>query len=156
MTPRVFDPELPWGNWLRGEHIDGETVFVDEETGERWASLRAAFWNGRLGMSNYNREPPHELLETMHAVLVATVRRKPTFYEQAHDLFESSRLYLCLFHLWLAKEGLIELAENGHGANVNRRPKRTPYRRPKGTPFVVQRDGYGGRAVRAGCGVGRA
>ena len=39
---------------------------------------------------------------------------------------------------------------------VNRRPKRTPYRRPKGTPFVVQRDGYGGRAVRAGCGVGRA
>ncbi len=39
---------------------------------------------------------------------------------------------------------------------VNRRPKRTPYRRPKGTPFVERCDGYGGRAVRAGCGVGRA
>lgn len=39
---------------------------------------------------------------------------------------------------------------------VNRRPKRTPYRRAKGTPFVKQRDGYGGRTVRAGCGVGRA
>jgi hypothetical protein len=28
---------------------------------------------------------------------------------------------------------------------VNRRPKRTPYRRPKGTPFVERRDGYDGR-----------
>jgi three-Cys-motif partner protein len=40
--------------------------------------------------------------------------------------------------------------------SVNRRPKRTPYRRPKGTPFVEQRDGYVGCTVRAGCGVGRA
>ena len=39
---------------------------------------------------------------------------------------------------------------------VNRRPKRTPYRRPKGTPFVEQRDGYVGRTFRAGGGVGRA
>jgi hypothetical protein len=39
---------------------------------------------------------------------------------------------------------------------VNRRPKRTPYRRPKGTPFVEQRNGDDGRTVRAGCGVGRA
>ncbi|MGE7204383.1 transposase, partial [Sphingomonas sp. NPDC019816] len=30
---------------------------------------------------------------------------------------------------------------------VNRRAKRTPYRRPKGTPFVEQRDGYGGCTV---------
>jgi len=45
-------------------------------------------------------------------------------------------------------------------AAVNRRPKRPPYRRAKGTPFVEQRDGYrdgyNGRTVRAGCGVGRA
>ena len=40
--------------------------------------------------------------------------------------------------------------------SVNRRPKGTPYRRAKGTPFVEQRDGYDGRFVRAGCGVGRA
>jgi transposase len=43
-----------------------------------------------------------------------------------------------------------------YNRRVNRRPKRTPYRRPKGTPFVERCDGYGGRAVRAGCGVGRA
>ena len=39
---------------------------------------------------------------------------------------------------------------------VNRLPKRTPYRRAKGTPLVEQRDGYERRTVRAGCGVGRA
>ncbi len=46
--------------------------------------------------------------------------------------------------------------QGGDVPGVNRRPKRTPYRRPKGTPFVERCDGYGGRAVRAGCGVGRA
>jgi len=39
---------------------------------------------------------------------------------------------------------------------VNRRPKWTPHRRAKATPFVVQHDGYDGHAVRAGCGGGRA
>ena len=118
MSPRVCDPELPWGNWLRGEHVDGTTVFVDDETGERWPSLRVAFWNGRLRMPDVNGRPPAELLETMHAVLVATIRRKPTLHEQLGDLFERSRLYLRLFHLWLAREGLIELEENGHGAKA--------------------------------------
>ena len=39
---------------------------------------------------------------------------------------------------------------------VNRRPKRTPYRRVKGTPFVEQHDRFDGRTVRAGRDVGRA
>ncbi len=60
----------------------------------------------------------------------------------------------------LREEATIELEgiEQRHmpALTVNRRPKRTPYRRAKGTPFVKQRDGYGGRTVRAGCGVGRA
>ncbi|MBD8546038.1 hypothetical protein [Sphingomonas sp. CFBP 8760] len=118
MTPRVIDPELPWGNWLRGEHVNGTTVFVDDETGERWPSLRVAFWTGRLRMPNVDGRPPTELLETMHAVLVATIRRKPTLHEQQGDLFERSKLYLRLFHLWLAREGLVELEENGHGAKA--------------------------------------
>jgi len=37
--------------------------------------------------------------------------------------------------------GYYDLSTN----SVNRRPKRTPYRRPKGTPFVERRDGYDGR-----------
>ena len=50
----------------------------------------------------------------------------------------------------------VSSSRNHLGTIVNRRPKRTPYRRAKGTPFVEQRNGYDGRTVRAGCGVGRA
>ena len=61
----------------------------------------------------------------------------------------------------LARQSPVRLAVPHAGnwhvvVDVNRRPKGTPYRRAKGTPFVEQRDGYDGRAVRAGCGVGRA
>ncbi len=113
MSPHRIDPELPWGNWLRGEAAGGD--FVDDATGERWKSLRSALWNGRLAMPDYNREPPPELLETMQAVLAAGVRRNPTFQEQACDLFQNSELYLRMFHLWLASQRLTVLAENGHG-----------------------------------------
>ncbi|MFV0622662.1 hypothetical protein ACBY01_01445 [Sphingomonas sp. ac-8] len=118
MTPHACDPELPWGVWLRGEHVDRKTVFVDEETGERWPSLRAAFWNGRLRMPDHFGKTPHDLLETMHAVLVATIRRSPTIHEQAADIFQSSTLYLLLFHLWLAREGLVELTEDNREARA--------------------------------------
>lgn len=40
--------------------------------------------------------------------------------------------------------------------DVNRRPKRTPHRRAKATPFDGLRDGYSGRVVCAGCVGGRA
>ncbi|WP_318842602.1 metalloregulator ArsR/SmtB family transcription factor [Sphingomonas sp. NIC1] len=60
-------------------------------------------------------------------------------------------------HLRLLRAGrLLKQERSGRNVFVNRRPKRTPYRRAKGTPFVEQRNGYDGRTVRAGCGVGRA
>ena len=63
---------------------------------------------------------------------------------------------------WRAEHEQIAAGEELHAVtpleqmNVNRRPKRPPYRRPKETPFVGQRYDDDGRAVRAGCGVGRA
>ena len=48
------------------------------------------------------------------------------------------------------------LTEAEEAMVVNRRPKRTPYRRPKETPSVERRDRDDGRVVRAGCGGGRA
>jgi hypothetical protein len=118
MMARSTDPELPWGNWLRMEMgKDAKPVFVDDETGRSWPSLRSALWTGRLRMNLYNREPSSELLETMHAVLAATVRRSPTFREQATDLFQGNQLYLRLFHLWLESNDLVGLDTDGHGAN---------------------------------------
>lgn len=117
MSARRIDPELPWGNWLRAE-AGTRGHLIDDATGERWPSLRAALWNGRLSMQDYNRQPPPELLETMHAVLAAAVRRTPNFHEQACELFQGSEPYSRMFHLWLASQKLIVLAANGHGADA--------------------------------------
>ncbi|MDY0957802.1 hypothetical protein SOM26_03790 [Sphingomonas sp. CFBP8993] len=110
-----IDPELPWGNWHRIEGRSSGSVFVDDATGETWPSLRAALWCGRLGMPTQNGEPPAELLELVHAVLAATVRREPGYRQQLADLFEGNRLFQRMFHLWLASTGLAVLARNGEG-----------------------------------------
>lgn len=111
----TIDPELPWGYWFHLEKRDGTGVFVDEATGTTWPSLRAALWNGRLGMPDHNRQPPPELLELVHAVLAATVRRRLGDREQDADLFEGSHLFRRMFHLWLGSTGLVILDDNGHG-----------------------------------------
>lgn len=110
-----INPELPWGSWMRIEVRGGRAAYIDDETGETWPSLRAALWNGRLSMPDYNREPSTELLELIHAVLAAAVRRTPGFREQQDDLFEGSMLLQRLFHLWLCAVGFATPAENGHG-----------------------------------------
>lgn len=118
MMARRMDCELPWGNWLRMEmNQDAKPVFIDDETGERWPSLRSALWSGQLRMNLYNREPSSELLETMHAVLAATVRRSPTVREHATDLFQRSKMYMRMFHLWLESNDLVGLGTDGPGAN---------------------------------------
>ncbi|WP_322966020.1 hypothetical protein [Sphingomonas fuzhouensis] len=114
----TIDPELPWGCWMRIEQRGLAAVYVDDATGATWPTIRTAFWIGRLGMPEYNREPPADQLERIHAVLAATLRRTPTFREQEADLFEGSGSYLRMFHLWLASSGLVVLAENGHGATA--------------------------------------
>lgn len=106
------DPELPWGTHLR---LDRD-AYVDDATGERWPSLRAALWNGRLGMPSHNDLPPDDLLELLHAVLATAVRRVPRPHEQAADLFDGSHMFHHSFHLWLLTTGLMTLDEGGHQA----------------------------------------
>jgi hypothetical protein len=73
----------------------------------------------------------------------------------ARDLLADLHPWGASFIVALLGEYIVEILDDVSEA-VNRRPKRPPYRRAKGTPFVEQRDGYNGRTVRAGCGVGRA
>lgn len=74
----------------------------------------------------------------------------------ARLLFAESRLGMMVVVTRLDTMPVMAATEAAPLLPVNRRPKRTPHRRAKGTPFVEQRDGYDGRTVRAGCGVGRA
>lgn len=113
-----IDPELPWGCWMRIETRGNCPVFVDDASGTTWPTIRSAFWTGRLGMPECNGGPPAELLERLHAVLAAVVRRTPSAREQVADLFEGSAAYRKNFHLWLASVGLVTLDAHGHGANA--------------------------------------
>lgn len=117
MNRSAIDPELPWGVWLRIEPVDRNPRFVDDATGEVWPSLRAAFWNGRLGMPNYNREPPEPLLELVHAVLARAARRNIQDREETNDLFAGSEVFRNMFHLWLGATGLVLLDSDGHPAH---------------------------------------
>ncbi|MBD8736222.1 hypothetical protein [Sphingomonas sp. CFBP 13706] len=110
-----IDPELPWGNWLRIEAHGGHFAYVDDATGQSWPSPRSALWNGRLGMGDRNGGPPPELLELIHAVLAATVRRVPGHREQLNDLFGGNVLFQRMFDVWLGSSGLAVPQDNGHG-----------------------------------------
>ncbi len=110
-----IDPELPWGNWLRIESGNGRFVYVDDEAGRSWATPRAALWNGRLGMGNRHGEPPAELLELVHAVLAAIVRRVPSHRERLNDLFGANELFQRMFDVWLGASGLTVPAADGNG-----------------------------------------
>ena len=67
-------------------------------------------------MPDHNGGPPEELLELVHAVLAATVRRVPGHREQLNDLFGSNVLFQRMFDVWLGSTGLTVFATNSNGA----------------------------------------
>nr|WP_277924495.1 DUF6884 domain-containing protein [Sphingomonas sp. CROZ-RG-20F-R02-07] len=138
-----LDRRAPAAELYRSDWFRKARTYV-EETGERWYVLSAA--HGLVEPAK--RLSPYDVtLRDLTAAerrlwgkkTVRQLRRAIGPRYAGPIVFLAGRLYC---------EPLL--------AFVNRRPKRTPYRRPKGTPFVERCDGYGGRAVRAGCGVGRA
>lgn len=113
MRPEHIDHELPWGYWLRAQTIEGRPVFVDEETGARWHTLRSALWCGRLGMQEIGQEPPPPQLELVHAVLATRARRENIHAsEEIADLFEGSPLFRAMLLNWLTSAAL--LVSNDH------------------------------------------
>lgn len=111
----TIDPELPWGCWLRIEP-DGSSdpVFVNDETGERWHTIREAFWFGRLKMSLRQRGASLEHLERMHALLLSLLPRNSGSDERASDLFDGNSGFERFFLEWLAKEGFVAANQHGH------------------------------------------
>ncbi|MCV0383366.1 MAG: hypothetical protein K5799_07885 [Erythrobacter sp.] len=80
---------------------------MDDFTGGEYLSIRAAFWTGRMGMPSYQGEPPQQLLEVLHAILAAVLRRVLREAELAKDLFEGNRIASQMFLMWLHACGLI-------------------------------------------------
>jgi len=108
--------------------------FIAEARRPERVFVHATSWDEKDDIGWFSLWTPLALSEFASVVVAGSAYTDSIGFKVAQDLFEE-RLG-------------VEI--------VNRRPKGTPYRRAKGTPFVEQRDGYDGRAVRAGCGVGRA
>jgi len=142
------NPNLPWGYWLTavGE-VDGWPPLLDDQ-GNRWDSVRQAFWVSRLRMANITRsDVMNQELEFLLAVLVAIDRRVIHTEERALDLFggyDRSRHY----GAWLHGHALVEpspacdldskLAPEGHAVLLmlasTRSPKAAPL--PIGLPSL--------------------
>lgn len=90
-------------------------------------------------MQEHFGKTPHELLETMHGVPVATMRRKPTIGVQAGDIFQSSDLYLLLFYLFLAREEMFELTKDGCGAKTVTADRMAVIHMPLTHPYDVRK-----------------
>ncbi len=102
MTAGRYDrvsPDLPWGWWMRA----GPNGLEDGEGGV-WPDVRAAFWEGRLGMgsSHLAKEEQERLLRVLTSL--GTQMIAPD--EERRDLFggeDGSRgFYMC----WLSSVGL--------------------------------------------------
>lgn len=151
-----IDPELPWGNWFRIESSATGPVYIDDATGERWPSLRSALWFGRFGMPGHGDDPAPELLELVHAVLAATVRREPAYRQQLADLFDGDRLFHRMFHLWLGSTGLGVPAQNGQGIGALTPEGWSVLRMLTATrPYDVRRDRPSAATIAMLCELGR-
>ena len=100
------NPHLPWGYWLLATTVSGRPTLEDEE-GRCWASVREAFWGGRLGMDVENRRLMNQQLELMLGVLAAHDRRIVVSVESVEDMFQGSHLFLVTYISWLKSEGLL-------------------------------------------------
>jgi len=103
---REFDPELPWGSWLRIEPCNGGDMFVDEQ-GRAFHSIRDALWVGRLGMPSTHPHGRDEKLELLHAVLATHARRIPNGGSLRYDLFHCKGVASDWFMSWVYAQGLL-------------------------------------------------
>lgn len=110
---RRIDPNMPWGCWLRIEKVDEGWRYVDDETGAKWSSVRAAFCTEQLGLRFTHGQPSAALLETVHAVLATVARRRVEDRELVTDLFLGSMTFAGFLRLFLVGAGLIRLDVDG-------------------------------------------
>lgn len=98
-------PALPWGYWLTSiGDVPGEPPLVDED-GRTYASVREAFWLGRLGL-------PRDIgmdrtLEFIMCFLAIADARFVAKEERIRDVFLGDGHLSSFFMIWLEAVGLL-------------------------------------------------
>lgn len=98
---------LPWGYWLTSAGpTPGEPPLIDGG-GNRWASVREAFWAGRLGLPLYWGAWSKSILEFMASYLAITDRRFVPAEESVRDIFLGDRHFDTFFAAWMKSVGFV-------------------------------------------------
>jgi len=101
-----------WGEHLAVDYVNTTTPFVDAH-GNRFRSIRDAFWRGRLGMGDHSREITEAIMETIHAALVARAFHRRLGKSEATDIYGGSIPFGRFVFQWLYSLGFI--ADRGSG-----------------------------------------
>lgn len=101
-----------WGEHLAVDYVNTTTPFVDAH-GNRFRSIRDAFWRGRLGMGDHSREIAEAIMETIHAALVARAFHRRLGKSEATDIYGGSIPFGRFVFQWLYSVGFI--ADKGSG-----------------------------------------
>jgi len=93
---------LPWGWWLRAE-----APGVVDEGGRQWASVREAFWEGRLcfapGHTSFITQRSELMLRVLTSFASGTADKK----ERARDLFDGNIMFADIYENWLFQNRLL-------------------------------------------------
>ncbi|TVV74745.1 hypothetical protein [Sphingomonas solaris] len=98
-----YDPAAPWGYWLQPVADRDGTVGWVEEDGTCYASVRDAFWRGRLGMrSDFAADEQLDLMSEVLGAIKPLERIAPV-----EGLASYGATFWRQYPLWLPSIGLV-------------------------------------------------
>lgn len=97
--------DLPWGYWLVSSGTSGQPPLIDED-GTEWASVRDAFWCGRLGFPDTYASD--HVLDFMASYMAIMDGRFVPDEERVRDVFDGDHHAATLFDVVLKAAGLTE------------------------------------------------
>jgi hypothetical protein len=108
---RAWSDVPMWGGHLEIDHDHSGKHFVDAD-GNRFGSLREAFWRGRLNMADYESSTTEVMLETIQAALSAKAFRDVPRNSEVTDIYDGSSRFFWFVTHWIHSEGLSLVSEN--------------------------------------------
>lgn len=99
-----------WGDHLVIDRTDPHRPYVDPE-GNRFTTLREAFWKGQLGMSDYNPAIVEPQIEFLHAYLASRIHWENEGREDmdgtTFDQFEGRHSWRWFYGYWAEAQGWV-------------------------------------------------
>jgi len=106
-----YHQDMPWGYWFVSAGETPGAPPIKDECGNVYASVREAFWVGRMGMSNTFDHTRDEELEFMLSYLAVLADRFVGREERAYNFFNGSGHGRRCYESMMFEKGLIDKNE---------------------------------------------